>query len=98
MKKIIVLDDSCCSNYVTWVSGIQCCSECGKPTASKHVESIILNDGEFVARWDECPSCKGKGNREIELTVTPRFKEVHVKKCWKCNGTGRIAVPVEEGK
>lgn len=53
--------------------------------------AVLLDPGEFVARWGMCPMCLGckkyynqYADREFECSI--------------CNGTGRVSVPVEVGK
>jgi mRNA-degrading endonuclease RelE of RelBE toxin-antitoxin system len=53
------------------------------------VDRLTLKDGQFVARWEECPRCKGNPERR-EL--------IGMDYCTKCEGNGCVAVPVEETK
>lgn len=49
------------------------------------INPVLLDPGEFVARWDDCPSCGNYNDAD-------RFG------CETCAGKGRVAVPVEEKK
>jgi hypothetical protein len=51
-------------------------------------KAVLLDPGEFVARWETC-ACRERdasGNYEPEQD------------CWKCDGKGSYAVPVEVEK
>lgn len=64
-------------------------------------DAVLLDEGEFVARWETCPKCQdgiiclsyGGCDLEGEQVEPPVYEQ-----CEFCNGTGRVAVPVEAGK
>ena len=45
---------------------------------------VILDDGEFVARWETCPECEGQSARDFGPN------------CKRCGNNGCVLVPVEE--
>lgn len=64
-------------------------NECSLLLRIAELEARQLKPGEFVARWEECPRCKGNPERR-EL--------IGMDYCTKCEGNGRVAVPVEVEK